>query len=111
MDIVFNNQIDPEFWGVSALPGNTERFQAWIYGVLGATISGWGIFVTFISHFAFKAKEKWAWNCIFLGFGLWFIADSAMSIYYGIEFNIIINLAFFIPVLLPLLFTRKYFSK
>jgi len=72
MNFVFNSQIDPAFWGLAELSENTEKFQAWVYGVLGAVISGWGIFISFIAYYPFKAKEQWAWNCIATGFIVWF---------------------------------------
>ena len=111
MDYIFNKQIDPTFWGANELPESAERFQAWIYGVLGAVISGWGIFISFIAYFPFKAKEKWAWNCICFGFGLWFLIDTTISIHYQVGFNVVINITFLMFILLPLVFTRKYFNK
>ena len=111
MNYIFNNQIDPAFWGLEELPENAERFQAWIYGVLGAVISGWGIFISFIAYYPFKAKEKWAWNCIGAGFIVWFLIDTAISLNYNVGFNVIINITFLLFILLPLLFTRKHFIK
>jgi len=111
MNFVFNNQIDPVFWGLTRLPDNTERFQAWIYGVLGAVISGWGILISFIAYYPFKAKERWAWNCIATGLIVWFIIDTVISVYYHVGFNVFINIVFLLFVLLPLLFTRKHFIK
>ena len=108
LDFVFNNQIDPAFWDSAELSENVERFRAWIYGVLGAVITGWGIFVSFIVYYPFNAKEQWAWNCIAAGFVVWFIIDTIISVYYGVGFNVFINIAFFLFVSLPLLFTRKY---
>ena len=110
LDFVFNNQIDPAFWDSTELPENAERFRAWIYGVLGAVIDGWGIFVSFIVYYTFNTKERWAWNCIATGFVVWFIIDTIISVYYGVGFNVFINIAFILFVSLPLLFTRKYFK-
>ncbi len=111
MDYVFNNQIDPVFWGLAELPENAEKFQAWIYGVLGAVISGWGVVISFIAYYPFKAKERWAWNCIGSGFIFWFVIDTVISIYYHAGFNVFINITFLLFVLLPLFFTRKHFIK
>lgn len=111
MNFIFNDQIDPAFWGLKGLPENAERFQAWIYGILGAVISGWGIFISFIAYYPFKAKEQWAWNCICVGFIVWFTIDTVISVHYHVSFNVFINVAFLLSILLPLLFTRKYFIK
>lgn len=109
MDLAFNDQIDPVFWGTDGIPENAAHFQAWVYGVLGATVSGWGIFLAFLAHYPFKAREKWAWNCIAFGIGTWFVVDTAISAYYGVTFNVVFNTALLLLVGLPLLFTRKGF--
>ncbi len=109
MDYLFNNQINPEFWGLNELPEKVIKFQAWIYAVLGSVIVGWGILISFIAYYPFKAKQKWAWNCIAFGFVTWFLIDSVMSVYFQIYFNLFVNLVFLLLVLLPLIFTRKYF--
>ena len=110
MNYVFNNQIDPTFWGAE-LPESAKKFQAWIYGVLGAVICGWGIFLSFIAHYPFKAKESWSWYCIGIGFVVWFVVDTFITIYYQVGFNIIVNITFLIFILLPLIFTKKYFDQ
>ena len=111
MNFMFNRQIDPTFWGLAELSENAGKFQTWIYGVLGAVISGWGIFISFIAYYPFKAKEQWAWNCIGTGFIVWFAIDTVISAHFHVGFNVIINIVFLLFVLLPLLFTRKHFIK
>ena len=111
MDYVFNKQIDPTFWGSTGLSENAKLFQAWVYGVLGAVISGWGIFISFVAHYAFKAKERWAWNCIATGFVVWFAIDTIISVKFHVGFNVFVNVAFLFFALLPLLFTRKHFIR
>ena len=110
MNYIFNNQIDPTFWSTS-LPESAKKFQAWIYGVLGAVICGWGIFLSFIAHYPFKAKEPWSWYCIGVGFVVWFLVDTFITIYYQVGFNVIVNITFLLFVLLPLIFTKKYFIR
>lgn len=109
MDIVFNNQIDPAFWGVAEPTATAREFQAFVYGVLGATMAGWGVFIAFIAHYAFKAKEPWAWNCIATGMIVWFVVDQFVSLRYGVGFNVALNTAFLLFVTLPLVFTRRSF--
>ncbi len=109
MDYLFNDQIDPIFWTQMELPENAKKFQAWVYGVLGSVIVGWGILIAFIAHYPFKAKERWAYNCIFIGFIVWFMIDTSLSIYYHVGFNVWVNIIFILFALLPLIFTRKYF--
>ena len=112
MNLAFNNQINPAFWAAPSDMGpGTVRFQAWIYGVLGATVAGWGVLLAFISHFPFKAKERWAWNAIAAGIGLWFIIDSPLSACYGVSLNLLFNTALLLLIAIPLAATRKAFAK
>ncbi|MBM4422436.1 MAG: hypothetical protein FJ030_03460 [Chloroflexi bacterium] len=108
-DFLFNNQIDPTFWPGS-VPEEAAAFRRWVYGVLGATVSGWGVFIAFIAHYPFQRKEVWAWNCIAIGMTIWFVSDTAISLYFGVGFNAMFNAALFFAALLPLLFTRKHFA-
>ena len=50
----FNSLIDPVFWGNETLNTQVRNFQQWIYGVLGATMVGFGILITFIAAVPFK---------------------------------------------------------
>lgn len=107
---LFNRQIDPAFWGANAVDSAPQQFKGWIYGVWGATIAGWGIFLTFVAHFAFSRREKWAWNCVALGLLVWFILDTSLSIIYKVYFNVVFNVALIIFAGLPLAFTRRDFD-
>ncbi len=109
LDFVFNKQIDPVFWPEGDAPGNAAVFQAWVYGVLGTTVTGWGIFMAFLAHYPFKAREKWAWNCFAVGIAVWYIADTVVSAYYQVGFNVLFNTTLLVLLGLPLLLTRKDF--
>jgi hypothetical protein len=111
MNFVFNNQIDSVFWGSRELSAAAAEFQVFVYGVLGATIVGWGVFLAFIAHYPFKAREPWAWNCVAIGVVMWFVVDTLVSIRFGVGFNVMVNIVFLSLALLPLLFTRRNFRK
>ncbi len=106
---LFDNSINPIFWGTADVANSVKGFQKWIYGAWGATVAGWGIFVTFIAHYPFQKKEKWSWNCLLLGVLVWFIIDTGFSVYFNVYVNVILNAVFLIVVILPVVFTRKYF--
>ena len=110
MDILFNNQIDPVFWPGGLLPEAAESFQSWIYGVLGSVVAGWGIFMFFVVRYPFKAKEKWAWNCMAVAFTLWFVVDTILSATHNAWFNVVFNTILWLLIVIPLLFTRKQFA-
>jgi hypothetical protein len=109
-DWLFNNQIDPVFWGDTAVADNAQTFQRFVYGVLGATVAGWGVFIAFIAHYPFRQKEKWAWNCVLAGVLLWFLIDTPISLYFQVNFNAAFNTLLLVLVILPLAFTRRLFD-
>jgi hypothetical protein len=110
-DILFNNQIDPIFFPEGGITPQILAFQQWVYGVLGATVLGWGIFIVFIVYYPFRIGERWVWNCLAAGVTSWFIIDTAISVYFRVIFNAVFNILLFILVLLPLIFTWRYFRK
>jgi hypothetical protein len=111
MDFLFNKQIDPIFWVNAELPESTLKFQGWIYGVLGAVIAGWGTLIAFWSFYPFKTRERWAWNGLAFGTGIWYCADTAISVICGVTFNIAFNTIMLVLLATPLVFTKKYFAK
>ncbi len=111
MNFLFNNNIDPYFWNDTMLPENAIKFQAWIYGVLGTVIAGWGTLIAFWAHHPFKTREIWAWNGLASATAIWYISDTAISIIYGVMFNIFFNTIILLLLGLPLIFTKKAFIK
>ena len=107
---LFNSQIDPVFWGAAGIPADAARFQQWIYGVLGAMMAGWGVFLAFIAHYPFKAKERWSRNCMIVGLLLWYTLDTAISLYFGVYFNALFNTILLALAIPPLAFTWKQFK-
>ncbi len=108
---IFNQQIDPVFWGATLLSASAVQFRNWIYGVWGATIAGWGVMLALIVNHGLVRREKWAWNAIALGVTLWFVLDTWLSWNYQVYFNVIFNIGIFFLAMLPLGFTRKYLDK
>jgi hypothetical protein len=109
-NFLLNNKVNEAFFNSSVLGGEVIKFQKWIYGVLGATVFGWGIFLSFIAQYPFKRKEKWAWNCFVAGITCWFIVDTSISVYFNVIINAIFNTILFIAISIPLIFSRKYFA-
>ncbi len=106
---IFRTQIDPVFWSAGELTGGTSLFQQWVYGVLGATMAGWGVSIAFIAAIPFKRKEKWAWNCLAIAVSSWFVIDTFLSWRFDATFNVAFNVLIYLAAMVPLVFSRKYF--
>ncbi len=106
---LLNRQVDPIFWGTQPLSQGALAFRGWTYGVLGATMAGWGVFIAFLAQSPFRRRERWAWNCTALGILVWYLPDTAISLASGVIFNAALNTGLLALVALPLFFTRKEF--
>ena len=106
---LFHQQVDPVFWGDQPLPPAMLDFRGWAYGVLGATMAGWGVFFVFLAWIPFRRKERWSWNCFALGLLVWYVSDTLISLASGVIFNAVFNTLILVLVGLPLIFTRKVF--
>ncbi|MFC1834739.1 hypothetical protein ACFL2Q_08390 [Thermodesulfobacteriota bacterium] len=110
LDYALNSRIDPVFWPDGNMPESAAQFRAWLYGVLGATISGWGIVMAFIVHYPFRAQQWWAWNAMAAGITTWFLIDTALSAAHHVMFNVLFNTVVFLLIAVPLIATRRHLS-
>jgi len=108
---LFNEGIDPAFWHGGLVPEAAREFQTWVYGTWGATIAGWGVFLVYVLIFSFRRREPWAWWCFIIGIVVWFVFDTAISLYHRVYFNAGFNTLIFLLALVPLIATRKDFAK
>lgn len=101
-----------EFLAGEAIEGDILRLKNWLFGIIGATLAGFHLLMVYIIKYAFKQKEKWAWNCMAFATLLWFTVDSGISIYYGAAYNVyLINLVALVFIGIPLIMTWKVFYK
>jgi len=84
----------------------------WLFGIIGGTIVGFHLLMIFISEHAFKKKEKWAYQAMWLGLLSWFCIDSGISIFSHAGYNVwLINAPALIMIGTPLLATYKAFFR
>lgn len=107
----FHRQVDPVFWGVNAVSREILVFRGWIYGIAGATMASWGVFLAYIIKYPFQRREKWAWNCLVVGMLAWYFPDVAVSLYFRVFFNVIFSTLCVAAIIFPLTILRKYFPK
>lgn len=108
---IFNWLVDNTFWPGTTPGAGVQSYQLWVYGMLGATMVGWGALFVYIILYPFSRKEAWAWGCIALGVAAWFVIDTAISACVAAYFNVAINMLLAILVAIPLLMTRGSFRK
>ncbi len=104
---IFNNNIDPAFWGDASVTGPTADFHAWAYAGWGASISGWAIAIIALVHHGIANGLRWAWNAVAAGVLVWFPLDTGYSLYYGVGFNVAIDVFLFAALAVPLAMTWR----
>lgn len=109
MDTLILQYYDRIFWPDNIISPGTTQYKNWVTSVLGAGVASWGIFITFLAYYPFKSREKWAWSCISVAVVLWFVVDTAWSLYYHVAINAVFNSITLALFAAPLLLTRKYF--
>jgi hypothetical protein len=108
---MFNQGIDPVFWGSTLSDNRAIAFRTWVYGAGGATIAGWGISLLFLVYNAFSRRERWAWFAISGGLVVWYLLDTGVSAYFGVGFNVIFNSFIMGVVVIPLIASYRAFKK
>ena len=102
----FQTFIDSVFWKDGVTTSGTMPFGGFVYGVWGAAIAVWGSLLFFISKFAFKKKESWAWWAILASTLLWFLIAAGFSVYYGAFLNALGDTVYLLLLVIPLIMTR-----
>lgn len=72
-------------------------------GLMGAVSFGWGVTVLALAWQGERAGGPAVWRAVALGFGLWFVLDSAISIHTGMPLNAVSNTLIVLAGLPPLL--------
>ena len=107
---VFNEQIDPVFWGTASPSEAARVFQNWVYGAWGATLAGLGVLIAYVAHFPFKKRETWARNCLAVGLAVWYLLDTGVSVWFGVWFNAAFNTALLVLMAIPLAASWRAFD-
>lgn len=109
MQVLFHRQIDPTFWP-DGPPLAAQAFRTWAYGILGATMAGWGVAIWALARTAFVRRERWARDALAAGVLIWFVLDTWLSLASGVTFNALFNTLFLLLMAPPLLATWRQFS-
>lgn len=107
---LFNDRIDPVFWGTSAVSDGALRFRQWVYGAWGATVAGWGLTLAYIAHQPFERRERWSREALVAGLSLWYLLDTGTSLYFRVYFNALFNTLLLLLAGLPIALTWNTFE-
>jgi len=107
----FNYIVDPAFWHAGIQNQSTITFKYFVYSLIGSCMIVWGIFLYQIIKNAFDSNKKWVWNTILITTIAWFIIDEFYSILYKVYYNALFNAVLFVIIIIPLINTKKYFTK
>mgnify|MGYP001219763364 CR=1 FL=1 len=86
-----------------------QHYLQFTYGVLGAIMVGWASLMLYIALRPFRRGEREAWTMITTSIIIWFVVDSAYSLYMGYIPNVVLNIIFLILYLIPLGATYRHF--
>lgn len=90
------------------IPSEAQNFAVLAFGIAGALTAALGELGYFVTRFAIAKRESWAWNGLLASLVLWFVVDSAMSVYAGAAINAAFNTVFFLLALIPLIGIRRH---
>lgn len=95
------------FFGLKGLPVYQKFvpnivYTPWSNGLYGAVFIGFSVLLFFVGRHAFQNKNKTLMKALLYGIASWLIIEALFSLYYGIYFNIGVDIALAIVLGLPL---------
>ncbi len=109
---IYNISVSEAFWGQPYLHAAVSAYHPWIFAVLGSTITGWSVCFLFLALYPFKRRERWAYYCFLTSLLSWVSLDSAFSLYFGINIEVLFNFVSLFGFAIPLIATyRDFFPK
>ena len=100
----YNRQVVTAFHGDGEASGAVAQ-QRWAISVIGSSMLGWGILLTWVATVPFGRREPWAWHAMALSVLAWLIGDSIVSYRAGVSLEVLWNAIVAGLVALPLAMT------
>ncbi len=84
------------FYGLFGLDGlppyqkfvPNDVYTNWSQGLYGSMFIGFGVLVFFVGRLAFQKNDKALMKALLYGINAWLIVEALFSLYYGVYFNI-----------------------
>jgi hypothetical protein len=88
--------------GLAVLPVDRAVLLPWQDAVYGATFMGWGATLFFAGRLAFRRNDVDLMKALLYGLFVWFPVESLFSAYFGVWFNVGVDIAVLAVLSLPL---------
>ena len=95
------------FFGLAGFPPYgalipKEVITAWSNGLYGSTFIGFSVLLFFVGRHAFRKNDKVLMKALLYGIYAWLIVEAFFSLYYGVYFNIGVDIELAIFLGFPL---------
>jgi hypothetical protein len=107
---IYNRAFAQTFWNADTLPPDAQRTFSFILGPFGATSAGYFILQFFIAKHAYSYRQLWGYNAVVIAFLVWLILDTSMCLIHKGYFNIFFANIPSLIAMLPIFFTRQFFT-
>ena len=104
-------QIDQAFWPSGPAAAGLLEYQRWVYGVWGATVTGFGVLAALVGGNAFARQDRWARDALVVAVLLWYLMDTIVSLTFRVWVNAAFNTFVLALFALPLAFTWGLFKE
>jgi hypothetical protein len=98
------------FFGLQILPVDRGTLLPWQSAIYGAIMMGWGITLWFVGRIAFRRSDPELMRALLHGLIAWLVIEAAFSIYFGVWFNVGVDIAvlalFSIPLVKAIAFLK-----
>src|SRR5258705_10592395 len=92
------------FFGLGVLPvASPEVLVPWGNGVYGATLIGLSATFFFVGRHAFRKNDAELMRALLYGIFTWLIIEGAFSLYYGVYFNVGVDIGILVLLSFPLI--------
>lgn len=96
------------FFGLAGFPAYhtlipQEKIGPWSNGLYGAVFIGFSVLLFLVGRHAFQKNDKVLMKALLSGISAWLIIEASFSFYYGVYFNIGVDIALAILLGYPLM--------
>jgi len=95
------------FFGLKILPVDRATLLPWESALYGAIMTGWGLTLLLAGRLAFRRDDAELKRVLLLGLLTWLVVEAGASMYFGVWFNVGVDVAVFVLFAVPLIRSGK----